>query len=66
MPSKPQSIAPFLIMQSPSMHYGHGWIMGQDGKHWHPCLSCNKKLSEVSTSKQGKSWLSKMLRRPFR
>lgn len=48
------------------MHYGHGWIMGPDGTHWHPCMSQKKQPSEVPTSKQGKLWLSKMLRRPFR
>ncbi len=20
------------------MHYGHGWIMGEDGKRWHPAV----------------------------
>ncbi|MGL4118156.1 phage filamentation protein Fil family protein, partial [Escherichia coli] len=37
------------------MHYGHGWIMGEDGKRWHPCYSQDELLSEVTTRKRRKS-----------
>lgn len=30
------SFASLLVKQSQSMHYGHGWIAGKDGKRWHP------------------------------
>ncbi|MCI0186354.1 DUF2724 domain-containing protein, partial [Cronobacter sakazakii] len=30
------SFASLLKKQSPSMHYGHGWIVGKQGKRWHP------------------------------
>ncbi len=30
------SFASLLVKQSPAMHCGHGWIMGKDGKRWHP------------------------------
>ena len=39
MLTKEPSFASLLIKQSPAMHYGHGWIMGKDGKRWHPCRS---------------------------
>ncbi len=63
-PEEP-SIASLLVKQSPSMHYGHGWIMGKDGKRWHPCISQDSLLADLSTSQEGKSWLSKVLRRLF-
>ncbi len=30
------SFAAQLKRQSPSMSYGHGWILGENGKRWHP------------------------------
>ncbi|WAM45124.1 phage filamentation protein Fil family protein [Edwardsiella piscicida] len=62
MPTKEPSFASLLIKQSPAMHYGHGWIMGKDGTRWHPCRSQGALLADLSTIKQGKSWLSKALR----
>lgn len=38
MLTKEPSFASLLVKQSPAMHYGHGWIIGKDGKRWHPCL----------------------------
>ena len=49
------SFASLLVMQSPAMHYGHGWVMGEDGKRWHPCHSQDELLSELTTSKRRKS-----------
>lgn len=43
------------IKQSPAMHYGHGWITGEDGKRWHPCHSQDELLSELTTRKRRKS-----------
>ncbi|WP_312045235.1 phage filamentation protein Fil family protein [Erwinia sp.] len=43
------SMASLLKRQSPSMSYGHGWIMGENGKRWHPVF-CTKN-SMVSGSK---------------
>ncbi|WP_228744933.1 phage filamentation protein Fil family protein, partial [Klebsiella pneumoniae] len=37
MLTKQPSLASLLVKQSPSPHFGHGWIMGKDGKRWHPC-----------------------------
>ncbi|KWZ91071.1 hypothetical protein HMPREF3212_02227 [Citrobacter freundii] len=48
------------------MHCGHGWIMGKDGKRWHPCRTQNALLDELSTKKQGKPWLLKAMLRLFR
>ncbi|WP_085653785.1 MULTISPECIES: phage filamentation protein Fil family protein [Lonsdalea] len=59
------TVASLLVKQSPSMHYGHGWIMGTDGKRWHPCRSQEELLADLSTSRQGKSWLLKTLRQLF-
>ncbi|MEC6019650.1 phage filamentation protein Fil family protein [Klebsiella variicola] len=45
------SIASLLVKQSPSPHFGHGWIMGKDGKRWHPCRSQDALLAELRTNK---------------
>ncbi|MEZ0582526.1 phage filamentation protein Fil family protein [Erwinia sp. STN24] len=42
------SMASFLKRQSPSVSYGHGWIMGEDGKRWHPVF-CTKNSAVNST-----------------
>lgn len=39
MLNKEPSFASLLVKQSPAMHYGHGWIAGDNGKRWHPCRS---------------------------
>ncbi|EGT7744676.1 DUF2724 domain-containing protein, partial [Salmonella enterica subsp. enterica serovar Brancaster] len=36
-----------------------------DGKRWHPCRSQDELLADLSTTKQGKSWLLKALQRLF-
>ncbi|NNS46989.1 phage filamentation protein Fil family protein [Escherichia coli] len=55
------SFASLLVKQSPGMHYSHGWILGEDGKRWHPCNSKADLLAGLSTRKREKSWLSKLL-----
>ncbi|HHN5523568.1 TPA: phage filamentation protein Fil family protein [Klebsiella aerogenes] len=65
MLTKLPSLASLLVKQSPSPHFGHGWIMGKDGKRWHLCRSQDELLADLSTTKQGKSWLLKALRRLF-
>lgn len=60
------SLASLLIKQSPSPHFGHGWIMGTDGKRWHPCCSQDALLADLSTTKQRKPWLLKAIQRLFR
>ncbi|EIW9071110.1 DUF2724 domain-containing protein [Klebsiella pneumoniae] len=60
------SFASLLKKRSPSMHYGHGWIMGSDGQRWHPSRSQADLLADLSTQKQGESWLSKLFPRLFR
>lgn len=32
------------------MHYGHGWIMGKDGKRWHPSRDQSVLLNGLSTA----------------
>ena len=59
------SIASLLVKQSPSPHFGHGWIMGKDGKRWHPSRSQDELLAGLTTTKRGKPWLLKALRRLF-
>ncbi|HEM6631689.1 TPA: DUF2724 domain-containing protein [Citrobacter farmeri] len=56
MLTKEPSFASLLVKQSPAMHCGHGWIMGTDGKRWHPCRSQDALLDELSTTKKEKSW----------
>ncbi|HCB0547229.1 TPA: DUF2724 domain-containing protein [Klebsiella pneumoniae] len=65
MLTKEPSFASLLVKQSSAMHYGHGWIMGKDGKRWYPCRSQDELMADLSTTKQGKSWLLKALRRLF-
>ncbi|EOG7145736.1 phage filamentation protein Fil family protein [Enterobacter hormaechei] len=60
------SFASLLVKQSPGMHYDHGWIVGKDGKRWHPSRSQADLLAGLSTQKQGDSWLSKLFPRLFR
>lgn len=45
------SFASLLKKRSPSMHYGHGWIMGSDGQRWHPCSSQSELLNGLTTKK---------------
>ncbi|MCE0127868.1 DUF2724 domain-containing protein [Klebsiella variicola subsp. variicola] len=59
------SMASLLVKQSPSPHFGHGWIMGTDGKRWHPCRSQDALLDDLPTIQQGKPWLLKVLQRLF-
>lgn len=47
------SFASLLVKQSPAMHYGHGWIAGDNGKRWHPCRDQSKLLNGLK-SKSGK------------
>ncbi|EKQ2111923.1 DUF2724 domain-containing protein [Salmonella enterica] len=56
MLTKEPSFASLLVKQSPAMHCGHGWIIGKDGKRWHPCSSQDVLLTELSTTKKEKSW----------
>ncbi len=44
------SFASLLIKQSPAMHYGHGWIMGKNGKRWHPNRDQSLLLNGLSTA----------------
>ncbi|MGY9523788.1 phage filamentation protein Fil family protein [Citrobacter freundii] len=61
MLTKEPSFASLLVKQSPSMHYGHGWIAGEHGKRWHPSRSQADLLAGLSTNTQEESWLSKLL-----
>ncbi|HFE3744955.1 TPA: phage filamentation protein Fil family protein [Klebsiella quasipneumoniae subsp. similipneumoniae] len=45
------SFASLLKKRSPSMHYGHGWIMGSDGQRWHPCSSQYELLNGLTAKK---------------
>ncbi|WP_307745781.1 phage filamentation protein Fil family protein [uncultured Pantoea sp.] len=51
------SLAAHLKRQSPSMSYGNGWIMGENGKRWHPVLSQQVKTKE----QRGTTWLSRAI-----
>ncbi|EOU8286856.1 phage filamentation protein Fil family protein [Citrobacter cronae] len=59
------SFASLLVKQSPSMHFGHGWIVGGDGKRWHPCNSQSELLNGLSTNKRRTLWPLKVLRQLF-
>lgn len=59
------SFASLLKKQSQAMHYGHGWIAGDNGKRWRPCRSQEELLAGLTTTKQVKPWLLKALLRLF-
>ncbi|WP_222888589.1 phage filamentation protein Fil family protein [Enterobacter sp. C2] len=43
------SFASLLVRQSPSMHYGHGWITGSDRTRWNPSRDQSALLNELHT-----------------
>lgn len=45
------SFASLLVKQSPAMHYGHGWIVGKDGKRWHPSRNQSELLNGLTGKK---------------
>ncbi|MCQ8229124.1 phage filamentation protein Fil family protein [Pantoea trifolii] len=47
------SFAAHLKRQSPSMSYGNGWIMGGNGKRWHPCADQKSLLRDLTTKRGG-------------
>lgn len=49
MLNKEPSFASLLVKQSPAMHYGHGWIAGDNGKRWHPCRDQSELLNGLKT-----------------
>ncbi|EJP6416612.1 TPA: phage filamentation protein Fil family protein [Enterobacter hormaechei] len=60
------SFASLLIKPSPAMHCGHGWIIGQDGKRWHPSRSQADLLAGLSSQKKRGSWLLNLCRKLHR
>jgi len=51
MNSEP-SFASLLVKQSPSIHYGHGWIEGKNGKRWHPSHGQSELLNSLQTKRK--------------
>lgn len=45
------SFASLLKRQSPSMSYGHGWIMGENYHRWHPSHDQSALLNGLRTRK---------------
>lgn len=57
------SFASLLVKQSPAMHCGHGWIIGTDGKRWHPSRSQADLLAGLSSHEKEDSWLLSLCRK---
>ncbi|GEM_PF-211298 len=55
------SFASLLVKPSPAMHCGHGWIIGQDGKRWHPSRSQADLLHELTSNKRVKKGCNSQL-----
>ncbi|WP_071789806.1 phage filamentation protein Fil family protein [Franconibacter helveticus 513] len=53
------SLASLLVKQSPSMHYGHGWIVGKNGRRWHPSRDQSALLNSLRAGKK-KSLVSRL------
>ncbi|MBY4838548.1 phage filamentation protein Fil family protein [Pantoea sp. DY-5] len=47
------SFAAHLKRQSPSMSYGNGWIMGENGKRWNPCADQKSLLRDLTSKRAG-------------
>ncbi|SFJ86609.1 Protein of unknown function [Candidatus Pantoea symbiotica] len=58
------SFAAHLKRRSPSMSYGDGWIMGENGRRWHPSADQQALLKGLST-KRKRTGLFNRLRRKF-
>lgn len=53
------TFASLLVKQSPSMHYGHGWIVGDNGRRWHPSRDQSALLNSLRAGKK-KSLVSRL------
>jgi len=51
------SIAALLKQQSPSRHFGHGWVELPGGKRWNPCRS---PVAQPRTNSVFKKWINKI------
>lgn len=54
------SFAARLKKRNPSMSYGHGWIIGMDGKLFHRSRSQSDLLEALTTRKKVNTWQSKV------
>ncbi len=55
------SFASLLVKQSPAMHCGHGWIIGTDGKRWHPSRSQADLLNELTSNERVRKGCNSLL-----
>ncbi|PZL84943.1 DUF2724 domain-containing protein [Pantoea sp. ARC270] len=55
------SLAARLKRQSPSMSYGHGLIIGENGKRWNPVTPSASEVKAQALPKRSKSWLLKAI-----
>lgn len=55
--NKAPSFASLLVRQSPSIHYGNGWIMGKNGKRWHPSRNQSELLNGLKTTRKLSAYL---------
>lgn len=54
------SVAPLLKRQNPSPSYGHGWIMGENGRRWHPLNNQSELLADLTGNGRKKKWQLKV------
>ncbi|WP_312239428.1 phage filamentation protein Fil family protein [Pantoea sp.] len=54
------SVAPLLKRQNPSPAYGHGWIMGANGRRWHPSNSQTELLAGLTGNGSKAKCLTKL------
>lgn len=47
-----------MLTKEPS--YGHGWIMGQDGRRWHPSNNQAELLAGLTGNGRKKKWQLKV------
>lgn len=57
------SFASLLVKQISAMPYGHGWIIGADGKRWQPSRSQADLLADLPSRKKEDLWLLNLCRK---
>ncbi|OWY76868.1 phage filamentation protein Fil family protein [Pantoea sp. AMG 501] len=56
------SLASRLKRQSPSVAYGNGWIMGENGKPWNPCNSQKQLLQGLTSKRKPAGFMARLFR----
>ncbi|MGX9275941.1 phage filamentation protein Fil family protein [Pantoea ananatis] len=56
------SLASRLKRRSPSVAYDNGWIMGENGKPWHPSNSQKQLLHGLTNKRKPAGFMARLFR----